>query len=62
MKSFIYNGLVTHKRFRPVKHFLKYQTFSVLLDLDEIGELDKNNLIFSYNNLTSSVFITRTME
>ena len=36
MNSCIYNGLVTHHRFKPVKHSLKYKTFSLLLDLDEL--------------------------
>ena len=49
MNSCIYNGAVTHKRFKPVKHFLKYKTFSFFIDLDEIDKLDKNNPIFSYN-------------
>ena len=49
MNSCIYNGEVTHTRFKPVKHFLKYKTFSLLIDLDEIDILHKNNLIFSYN-------------
>ena len=42
MNSCIYNGIVTHKRFKPVKHALKYKTFSLLLDLDEIESLAKN--------------------
>ena len=49
MNSCIYNGVVTHTRFKPVKHFLKYNTFSLLIDLDEINNLDKDNPIFSYN-------------
>ena len=49
MNSCIYNGIVTHTRFKPVKHFLKYNTFSLLIDLDEIKELDQKNIIFSYN-------------
>ena len=49
MNSCIYNGIVTHKRFKPVEHFLKYKTFSFLIDLDEVKKLDKKNLIFSYN-------------
>ena len=49
MNSCIYNGVVTHKRFKPVKHFLKYKTFSFFIDLDEIEKLDKNNIIFSFN-------------
>ena len=27
MNSCIYNGVITHSRFKPVKHFLKYKTF-----------------------------------
>ena len=44
MNSCIYNGEVTHTRFKPVRHFLKYKTFSLLVDLDEISQLDSNNL------------------
>ena len=49
MNSCIYNGEVTHTRFKPVRHFLKYQTFSLLIDLDEINQLDKSINIFSHN-------------
>ena len=40
--SCIYNGMVSHTRFKPVKHHLKYKTFSLLVDLDEIEKLDKD--------------------
>ena len=49
MNSCIYNGEVTHTRFKPVRHFLKYKTFSLLIDLDEINQLDTTISIFSYN-------------
>ena len=49
MNSCIYNGVVTHTRFKPVKHFLQYKTFSFYIDLDEIKKLDNDNPIFSYN-------------
>ena len=49
MNSCIYNGEVTHTRFKPVRHFLKYKTFSLLIDLDEINILDKSISIFSHN-------------
>ena len=49
MNSCIYNGEVTHTRFKPVRHFLKYKTFSLLIDLDEINELDSRISIFSHN-------------
>ena len=49
MNSCIYNGEVTHTRLKPVRHFLKYKTFSLLIDLDEINELDSRISIFSHN-------------
>ncbi len=49
MNSFIYNGIVVHRRFRPVNHLLEYKTFSILIDLDEIKILDKSTSLFSYN-------------
>ena len=47
--SCIYSGLVTHKRFKPKKHFFTYKTFSLLIDLNEIKDLDKKIKFFSYN-------------
>jgi len=49
MNSCIYNGEVNHTRFKPVKHFLNYKTFSLFIDLDEIEQLDKSISIFSHN-------------
>ena len=49
MNSCIYNGIVTHQRFKPIKHTLNYKTFSLFLDLDEIEKLDKTVGIFSFN-------------
>tara|TARA_A100001015_G_scaffold286990_1_gene356300 strand:- start:653 stop:1411 length:759 start_codon:yes stop_codon:yes gene_type:complete len=49
MNSCIYNGEVTHTRFKPIRHFLKYKTFSLLIDLDEVVQLDKSIGIFSHN-------------
>ena len=49
MNSCIYNGVVKHQRFKPIKHSLDYNTFSLLLDLDEIESLTKNISIFSLN-------------
>ena len=50
MNSCIYNGEVTHTRFKPVRHFLKYKTFSLFIDLDEMTELSRSISIFSYNS------------
>ena len=49
MNSCIYNGTVTHTRFKPIRHNLRYKTFSLLLDLDEVEKLDKKLSIFSHN-------------
>ena len=52
MKNFtscIYSGVINHKRFKPKKHFFSYKTFSLLIDLSEIDELDKKIKLFSYN-------------
>ena len=62
MNSCIYNGEVTHTRFKPVRHFLKYKTFSLLIDLDEINILDKSIGIFSHNKFNILVFMTKITE
>ena len=52
MKNFtscIYSGLVTHKRFKPKKHFFIYRTFSLLIDLSELEEIKKQISFFSHN-------------
>ena len=49
MNSCIYNGVVKHQRFKPIKHSLNYKTFSLLIDLDEVEKLAKNISIFSLN-------------
>ena len=41
MRSALYRGAVTHVRFRPRRHRLRYRLFMVLLDLDELPELDR---------------------
>jgi len=52
MKSFnscIYSGFVTHRRFKPKRHFFTYKTFSLLIDLKEIKNLSEKIKFFSYN-------------
>ena len=58
-ESFIYSGKVIHKRFKPREHFFSYKVFSLLLDLDEIKELDKNISIFSYNKFNIYSFYNK---
>ena len=47
--SCIYSGFVTHRRFKPKRHFFSYKTFSLLIDLKEIKNLGKKIKFFSYN-------------
>lgn len=47
--SCIYSGFITHRRFKPKRHFFTYKTFSLLIDLKEIENLEKKIKIFSYN-------------
>jgi hypothetical protein len=49
MKSGIFVGRVTHRRKAPFRHNLAYRTFSLLLDLDELEELDARSRWFSHN-------------
>lgn len=45
----VYEGLVRHHRFKPVKHKLCYKVFSFLVDVDKIDDLDKELKWFSRN-------------
>ena len=57
--SCIYIGSVIHKRFKPKKHFFRYNVFSLFLDLDEINELDQKILFFSYNKFNILSFFDK---
>ena len=59
MNSCIYNGEVNHTRFKPVKHFLNYKTFSLFIDLDEIEQLDNSISIFSHNKFNIFSFYNK---
>lgn len=45
----IYAGQVVHRRLRPKPHALDYGVFSLLLDVDRIGETCGRLKLFSYN-------------
>ena len=47
--SCLYIGKVIHKRFKPKEHYFKYNVFSLLIDLNELEEINKNIKFFSYN-------------
>ena len=49
INSYIYNGSVIHKRFKPKKHFFKYKVFSLFIDLSELPKLNSNLNFFSLN-------------
>tara|TARA_B100001540_G_scaffold309618_1_gene326106 strand:- start:446 stop:1216 length:771 start_codon:yes stop_codon:yes gene_type:complete len=48
-ESFIYDGKVIHKRFKPKEHYFKYKVFSLFLDLDELDQISNKISFFSYN-------------
>ena len=58
-ESFIYNGDVIHKRFRPKEHFFKYKVFSLFIDLSELGEIEKKIPFFSYNKINLISFFDK---
>ena len=52
-------GDVVHQRVQPVRHKLRYQTFSVLLDLDGIDGVTKTCHFFSHNRWNILSFFER---
>jgi uncharacterized protein len=55
-ESAIYRGEVVHDRRRPKHHRLRYSVFSLLLDLDELPELDRQCGLFAYNRWSPLAF------
>lgn len=55
----VYEGAVTHRRFKPVDHRLKYKVFSFLLDLDALDETAKELKLFSRNRFNLFSFHDR---
>lgn len=55
----VYEGAVTHRRFRPVDHRLKYKVFSFLLDLDALDDTARNLKFFSRNRFNLFSFYDR---
>lgn len=49
VSSALYVGAVTHRRLRPRKHGLRYRTYALLLDLDEVDALARRLRLFSRN-------------
>ena len=59
METCIYRGFVTHRRFKPVRHYFSYKTFSILFDLTELEELHKKIGIFSFNKFNIFSFYNK---
>ncbi len=49
MNSAIYTGEVYHRRYVGRGHTFRYQVFYFLLDLDELGDLDRLSYLFGVN-------------
>ena len=60
INSYIYNGTVIHKRFKPKKHYFKYKVFSLLINLSELEELNKK-ISFFFCLPLSKIFILSNM-
>lgn len=59
MHSALYAGSVLHVRLKPRVHRLAYRIFSLLLDLDELGALDRRLRLFSLNRFNLFSFFER---
>jgi DUF1365 family protein len=59
LNSALYVGQVTHRRLRPRKHALRYRTFALLLDLDELPDLAARSRLFSHNSFNLFSFCDR---
>lgn len=57
--SGLYPGVVTHVRFRPRAHRLRYRIFMLLLDLDELPALDRALNLFAVDRLRLTAFSER---
>jgi hypothetical protein len=49
MNSALYVGWVSHRRFTPKNHSLRYAVFQMLLDLDEVEAVGRRLRLFSAN-------------
>ena len=47
--SAIFRGTVVHERLRPKRHCLKYNVFTLLIDLEELPKLNRLGALFGYN-------------
>ncbi|MGE0767477.1 MAG: DUF1365 domain-containing protein [Hyphomicrobiaceae bacterium] len=47
--SAVYSGWVSHSRLLPRRHQFRYRVWWMLVDIDELGSLDRTLLLFSHN-------------
>jgi DUF1365 family protein len=59
LRSAIYEGPVVHERVRPKHHRLRYNVYSLLLDLDELPALGRRFKLFGYNRRAPLAFYDR---
>jgi len=59
INSAIYNGQVIHKRFKPKVHYFRYNVFSLLIDLSELENIDKEISFFSLNKFNLISFFEK---
>ena len=57
--SFLYEGVVVHRRFGAVEHKLRYRMTMALLDLDDLDDLDGRLRLFSRNRFNLFAFHDR---
>ncbi|MHA7871920.1 MAG: DUF1365 domain-containing protein [Hyphococcus sp.] len=57
--SCVYEGVVSHRRFKPVSHYLRYRVFSFLLDLDTLDDAAARLRFFSRNRFNLFSFFDR---
>lgn len=55
----LYHGVVAHRRLKPVGHRFAYPVFSMLLDLDRLGETASSLRLFSRNRFNLFSFFDR---
>ena len=59
MRSGLYPGLVTHARFKPRRHVLRYRIFMLLADLDEVETLSRRLRVFGFDRAAPLSLQTR---
>jgi DUF1365 family protein len=55
----LYWGKVMHARWRPVQHRFTYRVMSLLIDLDRLGEADRQSRLFGINRAAPFSFHER---